>query len=1193
MNENEKLHQQLWDLCYGLLSADEVAALHKQIRSDPAAARLYAEVRLQSDLVASAAKVEDVSVTLSVPEESRKVQPAAKSHSGTGESPFKASKSGRSGSKSFPVPSYRTANWLAGLAATALVALIGYGFFAPPRQDASSPDYRVVAYVYGSETLQSGLTQNLKVVAKNRRGEPLSASLNYRVYDADGRVALDEVVQTDESGQAQLSLRGSVVQPGAVLKVQAQSDKQSGVWNEGIQGQNRSAGALASDSPQLVMPLAAKEEPVTSEVQFDKDSYQPGETVRFWAHSWSAFSNQPAAPADDWKLATTDGRELQPSAIESRPEAGIVSGEFPLPADAPTGYYRLVGVNHKAGTSDDMEHVAVGKVADLALANGLRDRMENKESQLQMLRKMDSLAQNESAEKMAEQPDVKLQMAEKGKKELFAGGAPPSPSRAIVRRHAPAEEAPAAPAEAKSPAAPTEQDKAKKPQPGSALKADLGGENGEQEITSLSKQDVQRGNDRHRETKKDVGELAGSIRVQGDSLVVPVPAEFAKKKLLMVAKKANTTVATQQYEGLALDDAQARETALETAMETKLLDSRAELNGAAASRHAESATQPATSTSGAAEPQPAALHSLHLQLPPEADGELDVALYDQSVQPPQLLYRQQVNRASLRGLNIEVTQDATDFTPQQELRLGISVTDHNGDAVPHSWFAARIVRADAREKLAEAASPAPVTRYPDDKAAAFGGSRGRSIRPGVSGGLGSGKSAANDADAKEAPNDEVAKKADSEREVLEKEFKLKKAQAGSTKPGDLAAQPTLPAPAGSGGLGKLADNAASSPDGAARSEAADFRALSDGRESYSYFSDQEFPSEPTVPREVLLASNDSLVRDSVRAEEAASQTARTDFQQMVGRLVLAVSAAALLLLGLLAILHRPAQAKVWVPAMAVVAASFAVGCIWLMNGKIARQDIQTTAAIAPAQRAGGEFYQLDARPMAPATMDGAAPAAAPDETTESLPRDRLSDPAVKRYSTVAPGGGLPAGGPLAPSGAGGFGGGEGGRGGGVKGSADEKPLAEGKPGAAPQAAAKPNEPALAPPASRAEEDQKKGDGKPKKSAPAKDATETNKSGRGQDAQKPVTMKSTLEISGREKRAKSPSLLWEPNLRANDKGEAELNIQLPAEEGDYVLIVDVQGPRGVGTVQKRIPVRATPAAPAEPAAPSLPDNSGKP
>ena len=79
---------------------------------------------LESDLVASAAKVEDASVILSVPDEGRKVQPAAKKHSGTGESSHK-SKSGRSGSRHLRSPSYKAANWLAGLAATALVALLG------------------------------------------------------------------------------------------------------------------------------------------------------------------------------------------------------------------------------------------------------------------------------------------------------------------------------------------------------------------------------------------------------------------------------------------------------------------------------------------------------------------------------------------------------------------------------------------------------------------------------------------------------------------------------------------------------------------------------------------------------------------------------------------------------------------------------------------------------------------------------------------------------------------------------------------------------------------------------------------------------------------------------------------------------------------------------------------------------------
>src|SRR5689334_2619359 len=130
MNQNQTLREQMWDLCYGLLSAEEVAALHKQIKSDPAAARLYAEVRLEADLVASAAKIEDASVTLSVPDEGRKVQPAAKSHSSAGESPFKPGKGGHS-SKKGPIYSYQAANWLAGLAASLLIGLIGYGILAP------------------------------------------------------------------------------------------------------------------------------------------------------------------------------------------------------------------------------------------------------------------------------------------------------------------------------------------------------------------------------------------------------------------------------------------------------------------------------------------------------------------------------------------------------------------------------------------------------------------------------------------------------------------------------------------------------------------------------------------------------------------------------------------------------------------------------------------------------------------------------------------------------------------------------------------------------------------------------------------------------------------------------------------------------------------------------------------------------
>ena len=62
MNASPELRQQMWELCYDLLPPDERTALVARIKSDPQAARLYSEVRLQSDLVGYAAKVEDSSL---------------------------------------------------------------------------------------------------------------------------------------------------------------------------------------------------------------------------------------------------------------------------------------------------------------------------------------------------------------------------------------------------------------------------------------------------------------------------------------------------------------------------------------------------------------------------------------------------------------------------------------------------------------------------------------------------------------------------------------------------------------------------------------------------------------------------------------------------------------------------------------------------------------------------------------------------------------------------------------------------------------------------------------------------------------------------------------------------------------------------------------------------------------------------
>src|SRR5215471_17489544 len=68
MTDSQQLREQMWDLVYGLLSPEESAALITHIKSDPQAARLYAEVRLQADLVGAASRVEDSSFVLRVGE---------------------------------------------------------------------------------------------------------------------------------------------------------------------------------------------------------------------------------------------------------------------------------------------------------------------------------------------------------------------------------------------------------------------------------------------------------------------------------------------------------------------------------------------------------------------------------------------------------------------------------------------------------------------------------------------------------------------------------------------------------------------------------------------------------------------------------------------------------------------------------------------------------------------------------------------------------------------------------------------------------------------------------------------------------------------------------------------------------------------------------------------------------------------
>src|SRR5262245_53944956 len=123
MNDSQQLRESMWDLVYGLLSEEESEALMARIKSDPDTARVYAEARLEADLVARAARVEDSSVALSTePKEASPAVEKLKADS-LAATPPAARRSKRD--------SHRLGAWLAAIGTTALAALLAVGFFWP------------------------------------------------------------------------------------------------------------------------------------------------------------------------------------------------------------------------------------------------------------------------------------------------------------------------------------------------------------------------------------------------------------------------------------------------------------------------------------------------------------------------------------------------------------------------------------------------------------------------------------------------------------------------------------------------------------------------------------------------------------------------------------------------------------------------------------------------------------------------------------------------------------------------------------------------------------------------------------------------------------------------------------------------------------------------------------------------------
>jgi hypothetical protein len=327
--DDNQLRDSMWDLVYGLLSDDESQALIARIKSDPQAARLYAEVRLQVDLVGQAARVEDSALVLKP--ESARHPVAAKASLATPPSAAIVSRTN---------PPHAAGAWLAGLAATALAALLAVGFFWPRSNERLLARNFVAIDVTGPRSMQAGLTNQIalhtySIDAQGQPGEGVPASVELTLLDGAGQVRLHEAVQTNEIGQATVAIPGEALQPGVRLEI-ARSKPSSSEHDADVMDTVALSKieSRAKQQPDFSADLYIQPEPQMAYFLVAEPAIEPSKQVPFlW--SFSAFTSKPS-PAEQSQAALNKVEQLAISETAPVPDGqpGVVNGALEGKEDA-------------------------------------------------------------------------------------------------------------------------------------------------------------------------------------------------------------------------------------------------------------------------------------------------------------------------------------------------------------------------------------------------------------------------------------------------------------------------------------------------------------------------------------------------------------------------------------------------------------------------------------------------------------------------------------------------------------------------------------------------------------------------------------------------------------------------------------------------------------------------------------------
>ncbi|MDA1050844.1 MAG: MG2 domain-containing protein [Planctomycetota bacterium] len=312
---NEDLQQQLMEFVYGLLDEDEANALCERITSDPDVARAYAKVKLQCDLVGRAARFDMPTVAWIRPDggeaASGELQPGSKTR------PAHASR--------------KLSNWCLGIAASALICLVGSSLWLPSRpnhNNLTSVAMTTIAplqvVLTGPSRLNAEASSPFSIQVENQAGTPVSTTLNYRVYDTNGVVSWQDSASTDQSGVARFEVDASLARDASRLEV-----------------------ATADDSPAPILrALEASPERFATYLRMDRPLYQPGERLFYRSVTLSRFGLRAERElSTSFEIVNSSDEQIEGATNLVATEHGVGSGAFALPSDLPDGTYTLIVSN--------------------------------------------------------------------------------------------------------------------------------------------------------------------------------------------------------------------------------------------------------------------------------------------------------------------------------------------------------------------------------------------------------------------------------------------------------------------------------------------------------------------------------------------------------------------------------------------------------------------------------------------------------------------------------------------------------------------------------------------------------------------------------------------------------------------------------------------------------------------------------